>query len=408
MLQAGSVASGVSADRGILHRVIADLAGRDYARVYRVSGRSDLHSFLLSAVDVSGGKTLWASPATRAPVYLGIQARDDERIGLLCYPFRCSPEPIKGRAEDEHRLQVRYGSERSWEEVHALGMDVAGVDTTIVVGVHLSEGIFIGLDPLVYNPLPMGISVEFKEANVRDAAKHGWTVWERETRPGRRRGRARAVEGIETLVAFQPDRLLDYVRFERYATSLGLDPPLRFKAAEEAATAPSPGAALHKLEEQFSLSSREILEIITHRHRLEIAVRGGVAEHHLEAYLRTSPGMKLIRQIDEDGRPDFEVTLGSRRLVTIECKNVSPVRRAGRIKVEVQKTRASKSDPASRFYRLDQFDVVAACLWPITGTWEFRFKATRELVPHSGFPDRVAPIQIVDDTWSPTPSEALA
>ncbi len=145
----------------------AELAGRDYARVYRVSGRSDLHAFLLSAIDASDGKTLWASPATRAPVYLGIQTRDDERIGLLCYPFRCSPEPIKRRAEDEHRLQVRYGGERSWEGEHALGMDVAGVDTTIIVGVHLSEGIFVGLDPLLYDPLPMGISVEFKEANVR-------------------------------------------------------------------------------------------------------------------------------------------------------------------------------------------------------------------------------------------------
>jgi hypothetical protein len=388
--------------------VSAELAGRDYARVYRVSGRSDLHSFLLSAIDASGGKTLWASPATRAPVYLGIQARDDERIGLLCYPFRCSPEPIKGRAGDEHRLQVRYGSERSWEGEHALGMDVAGVDTTIIVGVHLREGIFVGLDPLLYNPLPMGISVEFKEANVRDATTHGWTVRERETRPGRRRGKARSLQGIETLVAFRPDRLLDYVRFERYATSLGLDPPLRFKAAEEAATAPAPGAALHKLEEQFDLSSREILELITRRHRLEIAVRGGVAEHHLEAYLRASPDVKQPRQIDEDGKPDFEVRLGSGRLITIECKNVSPVRRAGEIKVEVQKTRASKGDPASRFYRLDQFDLVAASLWPITGRWEFRFKATRELVPHPDFPDRVTPIQVVDDTWSPTPSAALA
>lgn len=385
-----------------------ELAGRSYARVYRVSGRADLHTFLLEAISLSGGKVLWSSPATRAPVYLGIQASGDERIGVLCYPFRCSPEPIKGRASDEHRLQVRYGGATTWDEDHLLGLDVAGVDTTVVLGAHLNEGIFVGLDPLVYNPLPMGISVEFKQANVRDVTKHGWTVWERETRTGRRRARARSVQGIETLVAFQPNRLLDYVRFERYATSLGLDPPLRFKAAEEAATAPSPGAALHKLERQFNLSSREILEIITRRHRLEIAVRGGVAEHHLEAYLRASSDMKRIRQIDEDGKPDFEVTLGSRRGITIECKNVSPVRRAGQIKVEVQKTRSSKGDPASRFYRLDQFDLVAASLWPITGTWEFRFRATRKLVPHSTFPDRVAPIQIVDDRWSPTPSEALA
>lgn len=368
------------------HRVTAELAGRSYARVYRVTGRSDLHRFVLDAVSRAGGKVLWASPATRAPVYLGIQAPDDERIGVLCYPFRCSPETIKGRAADEHRLQVRYGAEETWDDDHLLGVDVASVDTTVVLGVHLSAGIFVGLDPLLYSPLPMGISVEFKEANVRDALTHGWTVWERETKPGRRRGRARSPQGIEALVAFRPERFLDYARFERYATGLGLDPPLRFKAAEEAATAPAPGGAMHKLEEQFDLSSREILELITRRHRLEIAVRGGVAEHHLEAHLRASPEVGQVRQIDEDGKPDFEVTLRSGRRITIECKNVSPVRRAGEIKVEVQKTRASKGDPASRFYRLDQFDLVAACLWPISGRWEFRFKATKDLMPHPDFP----------------------
>ncbi len=387
---------------------MTDLAGRSYARVYRVVGRSDLHAFLLNAVSRAGGRVLWASPPTRAPVYLGIQAPNDERIGVLCYPFRCSPHAIRGRAPDEHRLQVRYGGEATWDDDHPLGFDVAGVDTTVVLGVHLTAGISVGLDPLLYSPLPMGISVEFKEANVRDALAHGWTVWERETRPGRRRGRARSEQGIETLIAFRPERFLDYVRFERYATGLGLDPPLRFKTAEEAATAPAPGGTLHKLEEQFDLTSREILELITHRRRLEVAVRGGVAEHHLEAHLRASPEVQMVRQIDEDGKPDFEVTLRSGRLITIECKNVSPVRRAGEIKVEVQKTRSSKGDPSSRFYRRDQFDLVAACLWPISGRWEFRFKATRDLAPHPEFRGRLASIQIVDETWRATLGEALA
>lgn len=384
-----------------------ELAGRSYARVYRVAGRTDLHAFLVDAVSRAGGKVLWASPPTRAPVYLGIQAPADERIGVLCYLFRCSPGAIKGRAADEHRLQVRYGAEETWDDEHLLGVDVAHVDTTVVLGVHVSAGIFVGLDPLLYNPLPMGISVEFKEGNVRDALSRGWTVWERETKPGRRRGRARSPQGIETLVAFRPERFLDYVRFERYATGLGLDPPLRFKAAEDAATAPAPGGPVHKLEKQFDLSSQEILDLIIRRHRLETAVRGGVAEHHLEAHLRASEEVAQVRQIDEDGKPDFEVTLRSGRVITIECKNVSPVLRAGQVKVEVQKTRSSKGDPASRFYRRDQFDLVAACLWPISGRWEFRFKATKDLLPHADFPQRVAPIQVVDETWRPTLSEAL-
>lgn len=386
-----------------------DLAGRAYARIYRVSGRRDLHDFLHWALAAAGGKVLWSSSPTRAPVYLGVQTAGDERIGLLCYEFRCSPEKIRGRAPDEHRMQIRYGGEETWDEEHRLGVDVAGIDVTLVLGVHLVAGIFVGLDPLLYDPLPMGISVEFKQANVQAAQATGWTVWERETRPGRRRSKARSPQGIETLVAFQPERLLDFARFERYATSLGLDSPLRYKAAQAAAATVAPGATLHKLEEQFDLSSQEILEMISRRHRLEIAVRGGVAEHHLQVHLKASREVVEANQIDEDGRPDFEVTLAAGPAVTIECKNVSPERRAdGSIKVEVQKTRASKSDPTSRFYRLDQFDLVAACLWPVTGAWTYRFKATARLHPHPQFPDRVAPIQTVDDSWADTLTEALS
>lgn len=115
-----------------------DLAGRSYAQVYRVSRRRDVHDYLRTAVERAGGDVLYMSPSDRTPVYLGIQGPNDERIGVLCYPFRCNPPPIRGRAPDEHRLQIRYGGEASWfDNEHGVGLDVAGVDTTIVVGVHV-------------------------------------------------------------------------------------------------------------------------------------------------------------------------------------------------------------------------------------------------------------------------------
>jgi hypothetical protein len=386
-----------------------DLAGRAYARVYRVQGKRDLHDFLLESVEASRGRVLYASEETRAPLFLGVQAPMDERVGILCYPFRCSTDPIKGRDLTERRIQVRYGGETSWEEDHPLGIDVAGVDVTIAVGIDLDARVFVGLDPVLYDPLPMGISVEYKIENIEAAVDEGWTVWERESRPGRRRGAARSEQGVETLLAFRPERLLDYARFERYATSLGLDPPLRFRAAQRFTEGAPAGEALHQLEAQFDLTSRQLLDIISRRYRLEIALRGGVAEHHLEMNLAMSSGVQAVEQIDQDGQPDFLVTLDGGHEVTIECKNVSPVRRAnGDIKVEVQKTRSSRDDPAGRFYRRDQFDLVAASLWPVTGRWEFCFKATEALDPHPKFPDRVAPIQVVDhDTWSDTVTKAL-
>ncbi|CAN5873447.1 hypothetical protein BH18ACT6_BH18ACT6_19350 [soil metagenome] len=387
------------------------IAGRSYAHVYRVTGRGDVHAFLQDAVVRSGAELLYISKPDRAPGYLGIQGPNDERFGVLCYPFRCNPAPIKGRPIDEHRVQIRYGGEPSWvERDHPLGKDIAGGDTTIVVGIHLELGLFVGLDPIRYDPLPMGISIEFKEADLLRARVDGWHVWERENRPGLLRGVARVGEGLEAIVAFTPDRLLAYIGFERRASGLGLDPPLRFKAAEVAAHDPilPSGEGGHRLEIEFDLTSREILGIIANRTRLAVAVRGGVAEHHLQHHLDSDPEVATAVLMDRDGEPDFDVVLRNGRRVLIECKNVSPNTYAdGTPKVEVQKTRSQRGDPAGRFYRPDQFDVVAACLYAVTGRWEFRFKATTKLDRHPRHPDRLAVLHRVDDSWRASLSEAL-
>ena len=120
------------------------------------------------------------------------------------------------------------------------------------------------------------------------------------------------------------------------------------------------------------MSSQEILEIISSRNRLQVAVRGGVAEHHLERVLRADPAVEYVRRLDQEALHDFDVTLFDGRQARVECKNASPEPYAdGTYKVEVQKTRASKNDPTSRFYRVDQFDVVAACMYSPTGQWSF-------------------------------------
>jgi hypothetical protein len=378
-----------------------EVAGRAYARIYRVSRRADLREFLIEAVARSGGTLLYASAPDRAPIFLGVQAEGDERLGLLCYPFRCNPPPIRGRPADEHRLQIRYGGEPTWGEDHPLGRDIAGVDVTLVLGVHLHAGLLIGLDALLYDPLPMGVSVEFKDADVAVVRQHGWHAWQRENRGGRRRPDRRSLYGMETVVGLRPERLLDYARFERQATALGLDSSLRFRGALAAADAArAVGGARHALEEEFELQSAEILEVIRTRMRLAVAVRGGIAEHHLERHLRADPQVAEARRLDEDGRPDFEVTLQDGRVVLVECKNVSPKHYRGGLKVEVQKTRSSKGAPESRLYSPEQFDVVAACLFPATRRWEFRFKATAALVRDPRYPDRLAPVQQVDPSWA--------
>ena len=92
----------------------------------------------------------------------------------------------------------------------------------------------------------------------------------------------------------------------------------------------------------------------------------------------------------------------------MECKNASPQRYAdGTPKVEVQKTRASKGDPTSRYYTPDAFDVLAACMYGPTGTWTFRFRRSADLRRHEDHPGRIAPLQRITDDWATTLQDAL-
>jgi hypothetical protein len=361
---------------------------------------------LVDAVDKSGGRLLYASGPNRAPVYLGVETPGGERIGILSYPFTATYNLIKNRPADEHRLQIRYGAEKTWGEDHAIGKDIALVDTTLVLGVHLDADLFVGLDANLYDPLPMGISIEFKQANV-DAAQgpNGWHVFERDNFTGKRRPDPRARQGLETVVLFKPNRLLDFVRLERKASDLGLDPALRFVAAVDAAipssdTAPAV-SSVHDLEEQFDMTAADIMEMISNRSRLTVAVRGGVAEHHLNRILEVDPNVVEHKSLDVDGRHDFDVTLSNGRMLRVECKNASPNRyKNGDMRVEVQKTRATQGDPAGRLYRHDQFDVVAACLYAPTGHWRFAYRSTALMQRHTDYPDRLAPLQHITDEWA--------
>lgn len=378
------------------------VAGRAFGEVYRVSGRADVHEFLVSSIEASGGRVIYASDPSRAPVYLGVQLDSDERIGMLIYPFRITKVATKGRPDDEVRGQLRYGAEESWERDHPVGRDVAGVDVTMIVGVDLMDGVLLGLDSNLWDPLPMGISFYAKEADIDEAARSSWHVWEKINRAGSKRSEARSPTNLETVVAFTPNRLIDYARLERRATALRLDPALRYTAALDMATPPLPDEAprRHALEEQFALTSEQILDIIRGRNRLSVAVRGGVAEHHLEQQLTGALGIETVERLDVDAMHDFNVTLEDGTVLRVECKNASPRTSAsGQFKVEVQKTRASKGDPASRFYTTDGFDVVAACLYSPTGKWQFRFGRTAQMATHKDFPDRLAAIQAITDDW---------
>ena len=291
---------------------------------------------------------------------------------------------------------------------HSIGFDPAGVDLTTVLAVHPEADLLIALDPLLYDPLPLGISIFFKDADIVEAAHSRWHVWERDNITGARRRSPRAQLGVETIIAFAPERLFDYLRLERQAQALRLDPPLRFRAAMRAAKPNVDMSELHELEQEFALSGTEILGLIKERARLAMAVRGGVAEHHMEKVFAADIDVAKAEVGHQEGPPDFFVTMREGSEITVEVKNASPkVYADGTPKVEVQKTRASQGDPASRYYSPSAFDIIAACMYGPTGKWRFRYKRSEYLTKHLDHHGRIAPLQRIDDSWTDTLREAL-
>ena len=361
------------------------------------------------AVVASGGRLLFSTGPSTAPLFLGIESADGDRLGVAAYVFHANQIRTRNRPDDEHRAQIRYGdvNDREWRESnHALGFDPAGVDLTLVLIAHPEAGLLVALDPPAYDPLPLGNSIYFKDEDVTVALESGWHVWERNTHGGTRKG---SVEpGLETIVAFTPDRFIDFLSVERQAQTLRLDHALRFRVAEQAAVSPVQ-TSVHALERAFALSSSDLLDIISRKSRLGMAMRGGVAEHHLGLLLGGDPLVAKAEEGLQEGPPDFFVELANDRRVTIECKNASPRLYAdGTAKVEVQKTRASKGDPTSRFYAPAAFDVVAACMFGPTGTWSFRFLRSDLLAKHEQHEGRIAPLQRITAAWTSSLSEALA
>lgn len=168
-------------------------------------------------------------------------------------------------------------------------------------------------------------------------------------------------------------------------------------------------ATRHALEQNFDLSAHQILDIIHSRMRLEVAVKGGVAEYHLGQLLQSDPAVAEVTALDKDAQPDFNIWLSDGRPILVECKNASPEPYAnGDYKVEVQKTRATSGDPAGRLYRTDQFDVVAACLFSATRRWDFRFILASQLERHPVHADRLAATHRIDARWSDTLLGALS
>jgi hypothetical protein len=368
---------------------------------YSVVRRQGIVAEIEHALEASGAEVLVRADPATAPFEFVIRTPSGERLELVCYAFTANKYGQLGRPADEHRFQIKYGSD--FKRYHRIFIDPQGHKVTLMFGVHLQLGLFVAVDPRMHTPTWFSSSVEFKTRDIQTAGATGWHGWQRE-RSNARRKQPPPEQNLqtETVIGFLPDQFLRYVEFERVASGLDCGERLllsdRIEQSLIAGSGVPPILGRHPLELKLGLPASDILDIISEAFRLEAAVRGSVAEHHLEARLRRIPGVRHVRHILEDGKPDFEVEY-RRKPFLIECKNVLRQTQQGLPKVDFQKTRASKTDPCSRYYKPTQFHVLAACLHPVTQQWEFRFASIRALERHPRCEGRLATNVLVKRNW---------
>jgi hypothetical protein len=376
-------------------------------KIYPVSAHNKrpMIQFIREALEARGCTIHHISATNRAPFHIVFDMPGGERLSALVYAFLANSRPTTNRPFDEHRFQIKYGGDLSG--VIDVAVDPLGVTTTIFIGIDPERKVFVAADPLMNNPSPMSRSIEFKSENVGQILAEGWSAWERDRREAKTTTR-RAFELLsdirtEVLVGGAQERLLDLILFERVAR--GLDPGERHLLADKFRELPGKQAARkasHELLDELSIAPEALLDLINSASRLKMAVRGWVAETHLEAYLKSVDGVTECVRLQGDGKPDISLRWKDSKPIFVECKNVLRTTYAGGIpKLDFQRTRAAKSDPCSRYYMPSDFQVVAACLHPVTEQWEFRFALTNELPPHGKCHGRIDNnVRVEDGTFS--------
>lgn len=395
-------------------RTIRDTPVRESPHSYHVkpSDREPLIQFMVNALAIQGCRVIHKPAPGTAPFRITFETPQGERLGIVAYAFLANNKETRNRPKDEHRFQIKYGSD--FKSLHEIWHDPYGLYTTLLLGINPKDRFFVAADPVLRNPTRFSVSVEFKSNHVEQILAKRWTAWEREHRSD-----APDEPLFEALVAGTADQFLRLIRFEREA--FGEEPGERHYLAEHFADSPLVTVApeltstpptispkhLHALAKEFALPEKQVLDLIYQRRMLKMAVRGSVAEEHLVGALQAVPGVRDCRRLDDDRGPDVALSFHGRQ-ITVECKNSSRVRsKEGYEKIDLQRTRASKADPCSRYYKPSDFDLVAACIHAVTEKWEFKYAPTNDLDPHATCAGRLSNNVKLDERWTKNAAAAL-
>jgi hypothetical protein len=377
------------------------------------SDREPLIRFMLDALESQGCRVIHRPPPDSAPFRITFVTPQGEHMGIVAYAFLANNKKIKNRPQDEHRFQIKYGGDLSG--LHEIWQDPYGLYVTLLLGINPELGFFVAADPVLRNPTRFSVSVEFKDKQVDTILETKWFAWERV----RQRGTKQDDPLFEALVGGTSDQFLRLIRFEReaWAEEPGerhflaehfADTTLITASKELLASPPTISSEhLHALAKEFSLPESKVLDLISERRMLKMAVRGSVAEEHLVNALRIVPGVRDCHRLEKEHGPDVALSFQGTS-ITVECKNSSRVpTKEGFEKIDLQRTRASKADPCSRYYKPSEFNLVAACIHAVTEKWEFKYAASSELDPHKTCAGRLSNNVKLDQRWTRDASVAL-
>ena len=190
-------------------------------REYRVQAADQrpLLQFMLDALKDVGCAILYEPPANVAPFRITFETPAGERLGIISYAFRANSRRADTRLEDEYQIRMKYGSERAngGGRLHELWQDPCGLYTTLLVGIDVGRGVFIGAEPVLHNPTKLFTSITFKRERADRVIAAGWHNWEHEHRLQHDDTDGIESEWFEVLVGGTKESFLRYVRFERDA-----------------------------------------------------------------------------------------------------------------------------------------------------------------------------------------------
>lgn len=344
------------------------------------SQRGRLLDVVARGLTEAGCSEIKRSGRGKAPYIVSYVSPSGHREGLICYLMTATKVETRNRPSDEIRFQIKFGSKDSGgDNSLKLYFDPFRVYTTLLLAVDETEDVVVSIDPVSHAGRKMFTNYAYKKSDEAEVVANGLHIWERDVRL---RGKG-SDDDPELLVGCTVENLYTVIRFERAVR--GLDFGIRSMYGRilvqdhEGGGGVTDSSAFHPLELEYGLEYTEILDIITRAPRLLTAVRGQVAERHLHQVLKEHPLLRGLEWLEEDGQPDFRAELHEIGTFTIECKNTSPsIYRGDTFKVDFQRSRSSKT-PCSRYYARSDFDVLAACAFPIYGDWVFKYIRTSQL-----------------------------